>query len=102
MKQTEQNSFYEALDKMTTVELLRGINTEDRKVPDVVAGCIPQISRFVDAVVERMKVQVLPVYRCIIRTTGISTRIISLRSLSADTIIIMLSTLTPQTPLMSL
>ena len=50
MKQTEQNSLYEALDKMTTVELLRGINTEDRKVPEVVAGCIPQISRFVDGV----------------------------------------------------
>lgn len=55
MKQTEQNSLYEGLDKMTTVELLRGINTEDRKVPEVVAGCIPQISRFVDGVVERMK-----------------------------------------------
>ena len=55
MKQTEQNSFYSCLDKMSTDELLRGINTEDCKVPRVVAGCIPAISRFVDGVVERMK-----------------------------------------------
>ena len=55
MKQTEQNSLYEGLDKMSTVEILKGINTEDHKVPDVVEGCIPQISRFVDGVVERMK-----------------------------------------------
>lgn len=55
MKQTEQNSLYDGLDKMSTTELLEGINTEDRKVPEVVAGCIPQIARFVDGVVERMK-----------------------------------------------
>lgn len=55
MKQTEQNSLYAGLDKMSTTELLEGINTEDRKVPEVVAGCIPQIARFVDGVVERMK-----------------------------------------------
>ena len=55
MKQTEQNSLYEGLDHMSTVEILKGINTEDRKVPEVVAGCIPQISRFVDGAVERVK-----------------------------------------------
>lgn len=55
MKQTEQNSLYEGLDRMGTAELLQGINTEDRKVPEVVAGCIPQIARFVDGVVERMQ-----------------------------------------------
>lgn len=55
MKQTEQNSLYSDLDRMSTEELLAGINTEDRKVPEVVAGCIPQISRFVDGVVERMR-----------------------------------------------
>lgn len=55
MKQTEQNSLYSSLDSMTTEELLEGMNSEDRKVPEVVGGCIPQISRFVDGVVERMR-----------------------------------------------
>jgi len=55
MRQTEQNSLYDSLDNMSTEELLVGINSEDRKVPEVVAGCIPQISRFVDGVVERMR-----------------------------------------------
>ena len=55
MKQTEQNSLYPSLDSMTTEDLLEGMNSEDRKVPEVVGGCIPQISRFVDGVVERMR-----------------------------------------------
>ena len=55
MKQTEQNSLYSALDRMSTEDLLTGMNSEDRKVPEVVRACIPQISRFVDGVVERMK-----------------------------------------------
>ena len=55
MKQTEQNSLYEGLDTMSTQALLEGINTEDRRVPEVVAGCIPQIARFVDGVVERIQ-----------------------------------------------
>lgn len=55
MKQTERNSLYPSLDSMTTEELLEGMNAEDRKVPEVVGGCIPQISRFVDGVVERMR-----------------------------------------------
>ena len=55
MRQTEQNSLYAHLDKMSTAELLEGINIEDCKVPEVVAGCIPQISSLVDGIVERMK-----------------------------------------------
>ena len=47
MKQTEQSSLYSDLDKMSTLELLEGINTEDCKVPQIVAGCIPQISLLV-------------------------------------------------------
>lgn len=54
-KQTEQRSLYSDLDKMSASELLSGINAEDRKVPEVVATCIPQISRLVDGIVERMK-----------------------------------------------
>ena len=55
MKQTEQSSLYSDLDKMSTLELLQGINTEDSKVPQIVAGCIPQISLLVDGIVERMR-----------------------------------------------
>ena len=55
MNQTEQNSLYEGLDAMSTTELLEGMNTEDRKVPEAVAGCIPRIACFVDGVVERMR-----------------------------------------------
>ena len=55
MRQTEQKSLYSHLDEMSTAELLEGINNEDCKVPEVVAGCIPQISTLVDGIVERMK-----------------------------------------------
>lgn len=55
MKQTEQNSLYKDLDRMSTRALLEGINAEDRKVAGVIEGCIPQIARFVDGAVERMK-----------------------------------------------
>ncbi len=55
MRQTEQSSLYDGLDRMSTAELLEGINSEDRKVPEVVAGCIPAIGSLVDAIVERMR-----------------------------------------------
>lgn len=55
MNQTENKSLYSNLELMPTEEILRGINAEDRKVADVVSACIPQITCFVDAVVERMK-----------------------------------------------
>ncbi|MBP5504610.1 MAG: N-acetylmuramic acid 6-phosphate etherase [Bacteroidales bacterium] len=55
MKQTEQSSLYSDLDKMSTLDLLAGINTEDTKVPQVVAGCIPAIASLVDGIVERMR-----------------------------------------------
>ena len=55
MKQTEQSSLYSDLEKMSTLQLLEGINTEDTKVPKVVTGCIPQIAQLVDGIVERMR-----------------------------------------------
>ncbi len=54
MRLTEQPSNYENLDKMTTAELLCGINNEDKSVPLAVEKCIPQIEKLVDAIVERM------------------------------------------------
>lgn len=54
MKQTEQASKYSNLDKMSTVEILQGINTEDKSVADAVALTIPQVERLVNGIVERI------------------------------------------------
>ena len=40
---------------MSAGELLQAINTEDRKVPEAIAGEIPVIEKVVLAIVERMK-----------------------------------------------
>lgn len=55
MRTTEKASRYDNLDKMSTLEILNGINAEDMTVPQVVAGSIPQIEKLVDAVVDRMQ-----------------------------------------------
>ncbi len=55
MKVTEQPSRFSNLDKMSTEEILLGINSEDRTVPEAVGRAIPQVERLVDAIVERMK-----------------------------------------------
>src|SRR5262245_34536025 len=52
---TEQPSAYDHLERMSTGEILRSINTEDRRVPEAVAQVIPAIERLVDAVVPRMQ-----------------------------------------------
>ena len=51
---TEQSSRYDHLEKMSTEELLTAINSEDRTVPEAVAGAIPQIMKMVDGIVERV------------------------------------------------
>jgi N-acetylmuramic acid 6-phosphate etherase len=51
---SEQPSRYDNLDKMTTLELLRAINAEDRTVPEIVAGAIPRIEELVEGIVERV------------------------------------------------
>ncbi len=53
-KITEADSLHQNLEQKTIRELLEGINQEDRKVPDVVAGCIPQIETLVEAIVLKM------------------------------------------------
>lgn len=55
MRTTEQDSHYAHLDRMSTGELLEGINSEDRMVTDAVAQAIPSIERLVDGIVARMK-----------------------------------------------
>lgn len=53
MKTTENESHFKDLDKMSTQALLEGINSEDKLVPEAVGRCIPQITKLVDAIVER-------------------------------------------------
>ena len=51
---TESSSNFDDLDKMSTSELLYGINLEDSTVSAAVKGIIPSIEQFVDACFERM------------------------------------------------
>ena len=55
MRTTEQASHYDHLEKMTTAEILHGINTEDKSVPVAIEKVIPQIEKLVDGIVERME-----------------------------------------------
>lgn len=52
---TEQESLYSNLDKMSTKELLLNINNEDKKVADIIEKQIPNIEKLVDTVVSKMK-----------------------------------------------
>ena len=55
MRTTEQDSHWSHLDLMTTDELLRGINAEDKGVTEAVESAIPAIEPLVDGIVERMR-----------------------------------------------
>ena len=52
---TEQSSHYDELEKMTTAELLRGINNEDKTVPLAVEKQLGDIENLVDRIVEKMQ-----------------------------------------------
>ena len=54
-KITEQPSLYNNLETKTAEQLLREINTEDRKVAEVVEITIPQVAKLVELIVPRMK-----------------------------------------------
>jgi N-acetylmuramic acid 6-phosphate etherase len=49
-KISEWSSYYDALENMSTSEILKGINKEDQKIAKVVESAIPVIQNFVDAV----------------------------------------------------
>ena len=51
---TESPSRYDHLERMSTAELLRNINAEDRTVADAVADCISAMEPLIDAIAERM------------------------------------------------
>lgn len=54
-KITEQSSHYDQLEKMSVGTLLSNINQEDRKVPDAIEKCLPEIEGFVLKALENMK-----------------------------------------------
>lgn len=54
MRTTEQSSRYNHLESMSTLDILEGINAEDRLVPLAVGKAIPQIAELVDGIVERI------------------------------------------------
>jgi N-acetylmuramic acid 6-phosphate etherase len=54
-KITEQASSYDHLEKMSILEVLEGINAEDKKVSWAVEKAIPQIHALMEQVVNRMK-----------------------------------------------
>jgi len=53
-KTTEQSSLYNDLEKMSTFELLKNINNEDKKVPTAIEKVIPEIENLVDLIVEQI------------------------------------------------
>lgn len=55
MLTTEMPSRFDGLEKMTVMEILEGINSEDQTVSSAVAKAIPQINALVTAIVKRMK-----------------------------------------------
>jgi N-acetylmuramic acid 6-phosphate etherase len=52
---TEKDSLYANLDKMSTQEILMGINAEDKKVSNVIKKQISNIEKLVDAVVLKLQ-----------------------------------------------
>lgn len=55
LKTTESDSRYQNIDKMSTLEILEGINQEDRSVPIAISRVIPAIEKAVDHIAEKMK-----------------------------------------------
>ena len=53
-KTTEQSSLYKDLEKMSTSEILKNINNEDKKVPTAIEKLIPRIENLVDLIVEQI------------------------------------------------
>ena len=53
-KVTEESSRYHDLEKMSTQEILTGINQEDKEVPEAVERAIPQIGRLVAVITDKM------------------------------------------------
>jgi N-acetylmuramic acid 6-phosphate etherase len=51
---TESPSLHRHLEKQSVLELLQGMNAEDRTVPDAVGRVIPQLTKFLEVAADRM------------------------------------------------
>ena len=54
-KTTESESLYNNLESKSIAELLSDINTEDKKVPEVITGILPQIEALIAQIVPKLK-----------------------------------------------
>jgi N-acetylmuramic acid 6-phosphate etherase len=54
-KTTEQDSYYNHLEKMSTEELLKNINKEDKTVPIAVEKALPEIESLINQIVTKLK-----------------------------------------------
>lgn len=54
MKITEQDSYYNNLEKMSVQDLLKNINREDKKVPHSIEKILPQVEKLVIEIVKKM------------------------------------------------
>lgn len=54
-KTTEQDSYYNHLEKMSVLELITNINTEDKTVPLAIEKALPQIETLINHVVEKLQ-----------------------------------------------
>eukprot|EP00605_Chrysophyceae_sp_TOSAG23-4_P001693 GSChrysophyteH1.ASY1.ANO1.1861.1 assembled CDS len=52
---TESSSRYDGLENMSTMEILKGINTEDKLVPLAVEATLPALNELVEACIPRMR-----------------------------------------------
>ena len=55
LRNTEQPSNHQHLDKMSVAQLLQGINSEDKTVPLAVEKALPQIEALVTEIVANMQ-----------------------------------------------
>ncbi len=53
-KTTEQSSNYEDLENMSTSELLKNMNAEDKKVPEAIEKILPKIEELVNIIVSKI------------------------------------------------
>ncbi|MCL6265406.1 N-acetylmuramic acid 6-phosphate etherase [Flagellimonas myxillae] len=55
IKITERPSNHDHLEKMSTNEILEGINQEDKQVAEAVEQVLPQLAKLIDGIVERFE-----------------------------------------------
>jgi len=54
-KTTEQDSLYDNLENMSTHELIKNINNEDKKIAKAIDEVLPKIESLIDTVTEKLK-----------------------------------------------